>query len=30
VVHDVHVHTYEHEHVWYWPTSDVYERGLVQ
>lgn len=30
VVHDVHVHTYEHQHVWYWPTSDVYERGLVQ
>lgn len=30
VVHDIHVHAYEHQHVWYWPTSDVYERGLVQ
>lgn len=24
------VHTQERDHVWYWPTSDVYERGLVQ
>jgi hypothetical protein len=29
-VGDVVVHTPEHMHVWYWPTSDVYERGLVQ
>lgn len=27
---DVVVHTTEHEHIWYWPTSDVYQRGLVQ
>jgi hypothetical protein len=27
---DVLVHTPEHLHVWYWPTSDVYERGLVE
>jgi hypothetical protein len=24
------VHITEHEHIWYWPTSDVYQRGLVQ
>jgi hypothetical protein len=24
------VHIKRHEHIWYWPTSDVYERGLVQ
>ncbi len=28
--HPVHVHTNEENHIWYWPTSDVYERGLVQ
>lgn len=28
--HDVHIHTTEEQHIWYWPTSDVYERGLVQ
>ena len=27
--HDVFVHTPEQRHIWYWPTSDVYERGLV-
>jgi hypothetical protein len=29
-IDDVIVHVQEHEHVWYWPTSDVYERGLVE
>jgi len=29
VAHSVHVHTSEERHIWYWPTSDVYERGLV-
>ena len=24
------VHIHEHEHIWYWPTSDVYQRGLVE
>jgi hypothetical protein len=28
-VHDLHVHTYEKDHIWYWPTSDVEERGLL-
>ena len=28
--HDVYVHTTEQQHIWYWPTSDVEERGLVQ
>lgn len=23
------VHIAEHEHIWYWPTSDVHQRGLV-
>jgi len=27
--HRVYVHTSEEHHIWYWPTSDVYERGLV-
>lgn len=27
---DVVVHKEEHEHVWYWPTSDVDQRGLIQ
>jgi hypothetical protein len=29
-IDDVIVHVREHEHCWYWPTSDVYQRGLVQ
>lgn len=29
-VSEILVHRQESEHVWYWPTSDVYERGIVQ
>jgi hypothetical protein len=28
-VHDVYVHTSENQHVWYWPTSDIEQRGLA-
>jgi hypothetical protein len=28
-VSDVLVHVSEKNHIWYWPTSDVHERGMV-